>query len=99
MVGHTFSKLYATTLHLQLFEELKRRNLQGRGQAGFRPRYQIMDHILTLWAIIEEVRHHSSKVFCCFVDFQKAFDSVLQEAMFQRLRDIGVSKILIVAIM
>jgi hypothetical protein len=31
---------------------------------------------LSIWAIIEEARHQSSKVYCCFVDFQKAFDFV-----------------------
>jgi hypothetical protein len=50
-------------------------------------------------AIIEEARHRSSKVYCCFVDFRKAFDSVPREALFQRLRDIGISPTLLTAIM
>jgi hypothetical protein len=76
MVGHTFSKLYATVLHQWLSEELERRHLRARGQAGFRPDYQTIDHIFTLRAIIEEARHRSSKVYTCFVDFRKAFDTV-----------------------
>jgi hypothetical protein len=71
MVGHTFSKLYATVLHMKLSSELEQRSLRARGQAGFRPTHQTIDHIFTLWAIIEEARHRSSKVYCCFVDFQK----------------------------
>jgi hypothetical protein len=39
------------------------------------------------------------KVYSCFVDFQKAFDTVPREALFQRLRDIGISETLLVAIM
>jgi hypothetical protein len=39
------------------------------------------------------------KVYYCFVNFHKAFDSIPREALFQRLRDIGISKILLVAIM
>jgi hypothetical protein len=58
-----------------------------------------MDHILTPWAIIEEVRHRSLKFFCCFVDFWKAFDSIPWEAMFQMLGDNGVLEMLIDAIM
>ena len=50
-------------------------------------------------SIIQERRHHSSKVFCFFVDFQKDFDSVLREVMFQRLKDISIFQILIVIIM
>jgi hypothetical protein len=33
MVGHTFSKLYATVLHMQLSSELEHRHLRARGQA------------------------------------------------------------------
>jgi hypothetical protein len=35
MVGHTFSKLYATILHMKLSSELEHRHLRARGQAGF----------------------------------------------------------------
>jgi hypothetical protein len=69
MVGHTFSKLYATVLHQWLFEELERRHLRARGKVGFRPDYQMIDHIFTLRAIIEEARHRSLKVNTFFVDF------------------------------
>lgn len=58
-----------------------------------------MDHILTLRAIMKEVRHCYSKVFCYIVDFRKAFDLVSRDAMFKRLSDIGISEILIVSIM
>ena len=51
----------------------------------------MIDHTFTLRAIIEEGRHHSSKFYSCFVDFRKAFDTVLREELFQRLRDSGIS--------
>ena len=58
-----------------------------------------MDRILTLRAVIEEAHHRSTNVYCCFVDFHKAFDSVPEVALFQRLKDIGISEILLTAIM
>ena len=45
MVGHTFSKLYATVLHSKLSSDLEQRNLRARGQVGFRPTHQTIDHI------------------------------------------------------
>ena len=63
MVGHTFSKLYATILHMKLSRELERRLLRSRGQARFHSTHQTIDHILTLRAIIEEERHFSLKVY------------------------------------
>lgn len=71
----------------------------GRELVGFRPGYQMIDHILTMQAIIEEARCLSSKVFYYFIKFQNAFDLVLREAMFQGLREIGASKILIAIVM
>jgi hypothetical protein len=82
MVGHTFSKLYATVLYQWLSEELERLHIRARGQDSFRPSYRAIDHIFTLRAIIEETRHRSSKVYACFVDFRKAFDTVMREALF-----------------
>lgn len=35
MVGHTFSKLYATVLHRKLFSDLEQRQLKARVHAGF----------------------------------------------------------------
>ena len=54
MVGHTFSKLYATALHSGLFSFLEQKQLRARWQAGFRPNHQTIDHIFTLRALIEE---------------------------------------------
>jgi hypothetical protein len=83
---HTlFSKLYATVLHQWFAEELEKRHLRARGQSDFYPNYQMIDHIFTVRAIIEEARRCSSKVYACFVDIQKAFDTVPRDALFQRL--------------
>jgi hypothetical protein len=82
MTGHTFSKLYATVLHLWLSNEIQ--HLRAKGQANFHLEYQRTDHIFMLKSIIEEAHHHSSKVYLCFVDFQKAFDMIPREALFQR---------------
>ena len=58
-----------------------------------------MDHIFTLQAIVEEARHRSEKVYCCFVDFCKAFHSIPGMALFKRLQEIGISEMLLTAIM
>jgi len=99
MVGHTFLKLYVTTLHMKFSCEIENRHLRSRGQTRFHPGHQTIDQIFTLWAIIEEARHRSSKVYCCFVDFWKDFDSIPREALFWRLRDIGIYHTLLTAIM
>ena len=58
-----------------------------------------MDHVFTLRAIIEEARYHFEKVYCCFVDFRKAFDFVPRMALLQKLREIEISDMMLTAIM
>jgi hypothetical protein len=59
-MAHTFSKLYTTILHMKLSNELEHRHLRSRGHAAFRPAHRNIDHIFTLWAIIEEEHHHAA---------------------------------------
>jgi hypothetical protein len=87
MVGHTFSKLFAIVLHMQLSRQIDRRHLQAKGWVGFHPAHQTIDHILTLQPIIEEACHCFSTVYCYFVDFRKAFGSIPQEGHY--FRDFG----------
>jgi len=99
MIGHIFAKLYAIVLNAMLSSEVDKKGCRARGMAGFRTNCQTLDHIFTLCAIIEEARHRSEKVYCCFVDFYKAFDFVPMIALFGRLREIGISEMLLTAIM
>ena len=48
---------------------------RSAGQVGFRKGFTTLDHILTLQDLIEESRAHNKRIYCCFVDFQKAFDT------------------------
>ena len=61
------------------------------GHTGFRRGFSTLDHILTLRAIIEEGRSHGRRIYCSFVDFRKAFDTVPRERLMRRLQDMGVS--------
>ena len=55
---------------LDIFDEL------NENQAGFRNGYSTTDHIFTLNALIELFRSQKKKLYCAFIDFSKAFDSV-----------------------
>ena len=44
----------------------------------------------TLRALIEEGRAHNKRIYCCFVDFRKAFDTVPRARLMQRLEALGV---------
>ena len=49
-----------------------------------------MDHLITLRIIAEECRNDKSNLFCCFVDFRKAFDMVPRNNLWNRLEELNV---------
>ena len=54
---------------------------------------------MTLRAIIEEGRSHGKRVYCTFVDFRKAFDTVPRARLIRRLQEMAVPTELIWGIM
>jgi hypothetical protein len=49
-----------------------------------------MDNLYILWTLIEQNTHKRKKVYCCFVDFHKAFDTVLRDLLWQVLAEMGI---------
>ena len=68
----------------------KKDRQKAPGHTGFRKGFSTLDHILTLRAILEEGRSHGRKIYCAFVDFRKAFDTVPRAQLILRLEEMGV---------
>ena len=70
------------------FEEDK---ILHNSQIGFLPENRTADHVFTLRTLIDKyVHYHKEKVYACFVDFRKAFDSVWHEGLFYKLLKIKI---------
>ena len=60
-------------------------------QQGFCQNAQTSDHIFTLNTCIEKYVHvKRSRLYSCFVDFRKAFDTVCREALLYKLHEMGI---------
>ena len=90
MIGHTLARLFASILEQELSEWAKREGIRATGQAGFRKGFSTLNHILTLRAVIEEGQSHGKRIYCCFVDFRKAFDTVPRAKLIHILQKLGV---------
>ena len=64
-------------------------------QAGFRKDRSTVQQILALRLIAEKARRKNNKIYNCFVDFQKAFDSIDQSITWAVLESYGVDNKLI----
>ena len=97
-VGTLMSRLYASMLEQRLSRYLDGCNLRARGQAGFRRDHRCADHIFTLNSLINRYRTARAPLYCCFVDFRKAYDSVPRALLWQKLTAVGVTDWMLKAI-
>jgi Reverse transcriptase (RNA-dependent DNA polymerase) len=74
------------------------RRLQGQmeehladEQAGFRKDRGTVQQILALRLVAEKARRKGKKIYNCFVDFQKAFDSIDQRVAWAVMKSYGVN--------
>ena len=57
-------------------------NILHNSQIGFLPKNRTADDVLTLRTLIDKyVYHQNEKIYACFVDFRKAFDSVWHDGL------------------
>ena len=81
-LGKLFCSIWNRRLHMY-FEE---NNILHNSQIGLLPENRTADHVFTLRTLIDKyVHYHKEKVYACFVDFRKAFDSVWHEGLFYKL--------------
>ena len=60
-------------------------------QFGFRTNHRSVDAMYILNALIENAKSKQKNLYCCFVDFKKAFDSVRHHLLWQKLSCIEVT--------
>ncbi|MCG8033764.1 MAG: reverse transcriptase family protein [Candidatus Thiodiazotropha taylori] len=85
------SKLFTSILNNRLTHFLDAFDLLNENQAGFRKGYSTTDHIFTLNALIELFKAKKKKLYCAFIDFSKAFDSVWRIGLWRKLLDTSVN--------
>ena len=75
-VSSCFGKLFSYILNHRLLDFADNNNLLHPSQIVFLRDNRTSDHILALRALIEKYSlHYKQKVYACFIDFKKAFDS------------------------
>ena len=78
-------KLFTAVLNERLSNYLDENIILLENQAGFRKNYSTSDHIFVLHSLFELLKLQKKKLFCAFVDFSKAFDSVWRVGLWNKL--------------
>ena len=94
-----FSKLYTHVLNKRVSDFVTANCIIPEEQAGFREGYSTIDHIFTLYSMIQLQFSKNKKLYVCFVDYKKAFDSINRNALFKILEANGINGNMLNAIM
>ena len=54
-------------------------------QCGFRQGYCTVDNLFTLYSFFELLKRKKKKIYCAFIDFEKAFDKIWREGLWYKL--------------
>ena len=78
-------KVFAALLNYRLSKYAEHVNMIPKVQAGFRKGYSTLDNIFCLHILIQLYFSAGKKLFCTFVDFKKAFDTVWRRGLWEKL--------------
>ena len=86
------TKLLCSMMNERVYTFLQNNQTINKAQIGFLKGNRTTDHILTLKAIINKYVHDGKgKLYACFVDFRKAFDSLSHQKLFLKMRKNGLN--------
>lgn len=90
-VGTMLGKAYAWILNERLSQWAEENGMRAEGQFGFRCERGTQHAAFTLRTLAEKYIGAKRKLYTLFVDFQKAYDSVPRDLLWQKLQQIGIT--------
>ncbi len=86
-VSSSLGTFFSLILNNKLINFTEQEKIIHHSQIGFMPGNRTADHILTLKTIHDKYvkQQNNEKIYACFVDFKKAFDSIWHDGLFLKL--------------
>ena len=80
-------KVFCSIIHSRM--KKKTEEILSESQAGFRPGRSTADQLFSLRQITEKYNEIGKPLYLCYIDYQKAFDTVWQEGLWSAMRHLG----------
>ena len=85
-------KLFTSVINNRLNKFAEETKLINENQTGFRKNYSTLDHIFLLKNLIDLcVKNDNQKLYCAFIDYKKAFDTVWRSALWHKMVKSGIT--------
>ena len=89
-VGAAMGRLFSLVMNARLDAWAEARGRRAQGQFGFRQGRGTVDAAFVLRHTVEMHRHAGKPLFCAFIDFKKAYDSIDRQLLWRCLEGMGV---------
>ena len=94
-ISSALLKIVCSLLSNRIKDKCQKHKLINENQIGFKSKHRTSDHLLTLKSIVKKyVTVGKGKLYSCFIDFKKAYDSVWHEGLFHKLEKMVFSEVL-----
>ena len=91
-ISSALTKLLSTMMNNRLNAFIEENQILNKEQIGFIMNNRCPDHIFTLKSVVNKyVDDQKGRVYACFIDFRKAFDTVWHGGLFYKLQQIGIN--------
>jgi hypothetical protein len=78
-------------LESRISQWVETNDLCAKGQVGFRKDFRTIDKLFIFRTLTEQTRFQKKQLYTCFVDFEKAFDTVPRDLLWQVLEGLSIS--------
>ena len=89
-ITSAIGKLFNSILNRRLDLFLKKYNIINDCQIGFSKKARTSDHMFILRTLFESYCSKGERLYACFIDFRKAFDTVIHEGIKFKLLQTGI---------
>ena len=84
-------KLFTSCINVILAKFFDSCSIIGEEQAAFREGYGTMDHVFVLNEIINLYLSKKKRLYACFIDYEKAFDTIDRVALWGKLLENNIN--------
>ncbi|MES9883146.1 MAG: reverse transcriptase family protein [Sedimenticola sp.] len=90
LISH-LAKLFTSVLNSRLLAWSQQNDIITDAQYGFKPGFGTTDAIFALHAIVSKYLNSSGRLYTCFIDYKKAFDTVDHYKLWRRMIKSGIT--------
>jgi exonuclease III len=90
-ISSCVAKVFNSVMNNRLEHYITDNNIIHESQIAFKKQSRTSDHMFVLRTLIDNsIKNNKKKLYTCFVDFKKAFDSIPHWAMIHKLQSNGI---------